>query len=304
MDILFNFIKKIYIPVASKLKLYQEYKMAIYNKNTLKKPRAVFSDELKNRIELGNKLLTRKINTTDELDELYLDFYAWEDINKELIKYAFEQPDNEHFKKYEGLHTYSGFADAFNRNINTNDFQYKLNAQTKKIKGSIRFLNHLSQKLAILPSSNSIAPYSTLTKEYTNKGFIVHGHNNTLKLEVARFIDKQLKKDTVILHEQASKGKTVIEKFESYSTVDFAIALWTNDDLGKAKDNKNLKPRARQNVIFETGFFIGKIGREKVIILHEKDIEIPSDYSGVVYISIEGNWKEQLRTEIDEIYKI
>ncbi len=273
-------------------------------KNTLKKSKTVFSDELNERIELGNELLSRKINTADELEELSLDFSSWEDINKELIKYAFEQPDNEHFKKYEVLHTYSGLADAFNRNINTNDYRYKLSALTKKIKGSIRFLNQLNQKLAILPSSNSISPYATLTKEQTNKVFIVHGHNNTLKLEVARFIDKQLKKDTIILHEQASKGKTVIEKFENYSTVDFAIALWTNDDVGKAKDNKNLEPRARQNVIFETGFFIGKLGREKVIILHEKDIEIPSDYSGVVYISIEGNWKEKLRVEIEEIYKI
>ncbi len=172
----------------------------------------------------------------------------------------------------------------------------------RKIKNSIRFLNQLDQKLSILPSINGISPYPTLTKNYTNKGFIIHGHNNSLKLEVARFIDKQLKKEAIILHEKANKGKSVIDKFENYSTVDFAIALWTNDDLGKPKANETLKPRARQNVIFETGFFIGKIGREKVIILHENDVEIPSDYSGVVYIPIEGNWKEQLRTEIEEIY--
>lgn len=273
------------------------------DKNLLTKPKEVFSQELKTRIELGNDLFNRNLNTIEEIEDLTLDFSSWDDINRELIKYAFQDPNNEHFEKYKGLNSYAGIEDAFNRNINTNHPKYKLDLLKKKIKNSIRFLNQLDQKLAILPTSKKIRTYATLKQNYTNQGFIVHGHNNALKLEVARFIEKQLKKDAIILHEQANRGKTVIEKFESYSTVDFAIALWTNDDLGKAKNNKKLNPRARQNVIFETGFFIGKIGREKVIILHENEIEIPSDYSGVVYIPIEGNWKEQLRTEIDEIYR-
>lgn len=274
------------------------------DKNILTRPKNVFSSELKKRMQMGNDLLKRKISSIEELDELILDFSSWDDINKELIKYAFQKPDNEYFKKYERLYIYSDIVDALNRGIDTNDPSYKLDSVTKKIRNNIRFLNQLDQKLFILPSINGISPYSTLSGEYTNKGFIVHGHNNSLKFEVARFIEKQLKKEAIILHEQVNKGKTVIEKFENYSTVDFAIALWTNDDLGKAKSSKTLQPRARQNVIFETGFFIGKIGREKVIILYEKDIEIPSDYSGVVYIPIEENWKEQLRSEINEIYKI
>lgn len=273
------------------------------DKNLLTKPKEVFSKELKDRIQLGNKLYSHNINSIEEIEELALDFSSWDDINRELIKYAFQEPNNEHFEKYKGLNSYLGLADALNRNINTNQPKYKLNLLKKKIKNSIRFLHQLDQKLVILPSSKKISPYATLKKDYTNQGFIVHGHNNALKHEVARFVEKQLKKDAIILHEQANKGKTVIEKFENYSTVDFAIALWTNDDLGKAKNNQNLNPRARQNVIFETGFFIGKIGREKVIILHENDIEIPSDYSGVVYIPIEGNWKEQLRIEVNEIYR-
>lgn len=136
-----------------------------------------------------------------------------------------------------------------------------------------------------------------------NTGFIIHGHDDKIKFEVARFIEKELQKDVIILHEMPNKGKTIIEKFESNSDVDFAVALWTADDEGKSKTEEELSGRTRQNVIFETGYFIGKLGREKVIILFEDGVEKPSDYDGVVYISLEGNWKNQLRKEVNGIYE-
>ena len=83
------------------------------------------------------------------------------------------------------------------------------------------------------------------------------------------------------MSKQIKEGRTIIEKFENYSNVDFAVAIWTADDIGKAKNEEHLKDRARQNVIFETGFFIGKIGRQNVIVLYETGVEIPTDYSGV-----------------------
>lgn len=138
--------------------------------------------------------------------------------------------------------------------------------------------------------------------EMTNKGFVIRGHNESLKLNVARFIEKYVKKEAIILHEQPNKGKTVIEKFESNSEVDFAVALWTADDKGKANKEEKLLNRARQNVIFETGYFIGQLGRDRVIILFEDGVEKPSDYDGVVYISLSGNWKHELQTEIESIY--
>ena len=140
-------------------------------------------------------------------------------------------------------------------------------------------------------------------KVSTNKAFIIHGHNESVKYDVARFIERDLKKEAVILHEISNKGKTIIEKFEFNSQVDFAIALWTADDLGKAKGEIDLRERSRQNVIFETGYFIGKLGRDKVIILFESGVEKPSDYEGVVYISLSGNWKYELQKEINAIYE-
>ena len=140
-------------------------------------------------------------------------------------------------------------------------------------------------------------------KEMTNKCFLIHGHNEVLKLEVARLVEKELGIEVKILHEQLNKGRTVIEKFEANSIVDFAIALWTYDDEGTKKGEKELKPRARQNVILETGYFFGQLGRSKVIVLNAPDIEIPSDYSGMVYIPLDGNWKYDLISEIKGIYE-
>jgi len=128
--------------------------------------------------------------------------------------------------------------------------------------------------------------------------FIVHGHDELLKTEVARFIEK-LNLKPIILHEQASSGKTIIEKIEEYSNVGFGIVLYTPCDVGgmNKTDNKFL-PRARQNVVFEHGFLIGKIGRQNVCALVKGDIEKPNDISGVVYISNEGEWKLSLAKEM------
>jgi hypothetical protein len=128
--------------------------------------------------------------------------------------------------------------------------------------------------------------------------FIVHGHDKTTKELVARFIEK-LGLKPIILHEQPDKGRTIIEKFEDHSTVGFAIVLLTPDDVGAPIEQQDkLKPRARQNVIFELGFFIGKLGRNHVCALYKGDIEIPSDYKGVLYKPMTGDWQLSLAKEI------
>lgn len=121
-----------------------------------------------------------------------------------------------------------------------------------------------------------------------SKVFIVHGHDSTLKNKVARLIERQ-KIEAIILSEQSNTGGTIIEKIENYSDVGAAICLFTNDDVGCEKSNKDenskytVRSRARQNVVFEAGYFIGKLGRGNVIIVTEQGIELPSDMQGVVY---------------------
>lgn len=137
------------------------------------------------------------------------------------------------------------------------------------------------------------------------KVFIVHGHDELEKVKIARFIEK-LGLEAIILHEKASSGKTIIEKIEEYSNVGFGIVLYTPCDQGcKINDTKNIKYRARQNVVFEHGYLIGKIGRRNVCALVKGDIEIPNDISGVVYISLESDWKLDLAKELrNSGYKI
>lgn len=132
-----------------------------------------------------------------------------------------------------------------------------------------------------------------------NKIFIVHGHNEALKQEVARMVEKQ-GLEAIILSEQANRGKTIIEKFEEHSDVGAAICLFTGDDHGKAKDATSENLRARQNVVFEAGYFMGKLGRENVVLIANPDIEIPSDLKGVVYTN-EKSWQIDVLKELKAI---
>lgn len=131
--------------------------------------------------------------------------------------------------------------------------------------------------------------------------FVVHGHNEGLRESVARFLEKVGLK-AIILHEQPNSGRTIIEKFEDHSNVSFAVVLLTADDVGRKKaDLESANQfRARQNVIFELGFFIGKLGRRKVCAIYETGVELPSDYQGNLYVNYDaaGSWKLLLAKEL------
>jgi predicted nucleotide-binding protein len=147
-------------------------------------------------------------------------------------------------------------------------------------------------------SSGETAVPSVLDDEIVEKGiFVVHGHQR--RDEVARFIQRVTGITPIILDEQAGRGRTIIEKFEEEARpAAYAVVLLTEDDLGKAKDGAELRPRARQNAVLELGYFIGKIGRENVAVLHEQKVEILSDYQGVEYISFSDNWQAKLMREL------
>lgn len=137
--------------------------------------------------------------------------------------------------------------------------------------------------------------------------FIVHGHDESAQNKAARFVEK-LGFEAIILHEKASSGRTIIEKIEHYSDVGFAIVLYTPDDVGNLKSEaENLNVRARQNVVFEHGYLIGRLGRENVSALVDGKLELPNDISGVIYISIDEGaaWQLQLAKEMKQSgYKI
>lgn len=129
--------------------------------------------------------------------------------------------------------------------------------------------------------------------------FIVHGHDGEARETVARFIER-LGFKPIILHEQANRGRTIIEKVEANSDVGFAIVLLTPDDEGRTSGSSDLEPRARQNVLLELGYFIGRLGRENVCALKRGQVEIPSDFAGVVWEAMgpDGGWKQALGREL------
>lgn len=160
-----------------------------------------------------------------------------------------------------------------------------------------------SAEWAVSPSSETnlvkISESST-GKLASNRIFVVHGHDDATRESVARFIEK-LGLTPIILHEQANQSLTVIEKLERHSDVEFAVVLLSPDDEGrKANTEQELVGRARQNVLIELGYFVGKLGRSNVCTLRVEGTEIPSDFSGVTYTDMDkaGAWRTKLAQEL------
>ena len=183
-----------------------------------------------------------------------------------------------------------------------------------------RAMNSKAKLLAMLVGTHQATEGNCETSRLTEKSqiqnevvvmstkvFIVHGHDDAMKQSVARTLEK-LKLEPIILHEQPDSGKTIIEKLEGHAISGFAVILLSPDDMGylkdeKAKDKgaKNAKPRARENVILELGYFVGSLGRDKVMALKRgNDLEVPSDLSGVVYTPFDdhGAWEMKLVREL------
>lgn len=131
--------------------------------------------------------------------------------------------------------------------------------------------------------------------------FIVHGSDDKAKVEVARFLEK-VKLKAVILHEQPSKGRTILEKFEHHANdASYAVVLLTaDDDVSGGRNGQLSRKQARQNVVFELGFFCGGSGRSRVAVLYEDGVALPSDISGLVYIPLDsqGAWQLALAKEL------
>ncbi|ONF95174.1 TIR domain-containing protein [Sphingomonas jeddahensis] len=142
---------------------------------------------------------------------------------------------------------------------------------------------------------------TTVTKlapALSKRVFVVHGHDEGARETVARYLEK-IGLEAIILHEQANQGRTIIEKIEAHSDVSFAVVLLTPDDYG-GKLGEPSSPRARQNVILELGYFVGRLGRGHVCALMRGQIEVPTDWSGVVYQTMDpgGGWKAALAKEL------
>ncbi|MDO8629336.1 MAG: nucleotide-binding protein [Phycisphaerales bacterium] len=137
------------------------------------------------------------------------------------------------------------------------------------------------------------ASIASATKTTSRDVFVVHGHDHGLKNAVARFV-QTLGLNPVILHEKADAGHTIIEKLEDHASPGFAVVLCTKDDVGgRSEAAPRLRPRPRQNVVLELGFFLGRLGRERVCAIVDPDVELPSDQDGVLFAP-RGEWQQKL----------
>lgn len=174
-----------------------------------------------------------------------------------------------------------------------------------KLEGLIDiFDERIADKLeAQAAKAPDVAALPKQQKEATKRVFVVHGHDEGAKQAVSRFLEK-VGYEPIILHEQVNKGRTIIEKLEGNMEVDFAIVIMTPDDEAHrvgAPEEKRF--RARQNVLLELGLFIGSLGRSKVCALYKGDVEIPSDYQGILLEPMdEGDgWKLKVAREMKAI---
>lgn len=128
--------------------------------------------------------------------------------------------------------------------------------------------------------------------------FVVHGHDHALKDSLVEFLN-HLDLQPIVLSDQPKLGRTIIESFEDYSDVAYAVVLLTADDVGAKKDSSTLRSRARQNCILEMGYFIGNLGRRRVAAIVDSEVEKPSDIEGILYINANTDrWKHDLEQEM------
>lgn len=210
--------------------------------------------KLQERIEKGRQLKNREATSADEYLALKAERAKWSDYNHELLKQMFTT--DEAAKEY----SFFGFGTGA---INAS-WQTRLDELREGIDESVHRLESIQERLEIIPAVAGLecAPVAvssqikTVNSASPTRAFIVHGHDEAAKEKVARMLEKQ-KITAIILHEQASLGESIVEKLERYSDVAFAIVLLTPDDEGRAKKGAavDLRPRARQNVILELGYF-------------------------------------------------
>jgi predicted nucleotide-binding protein len=245
--------------------------------------------KIEDRIKRGRDLREREVRTAADIEACRNDFRTWDAYNIELLKRLFTTP------KYAEEYAYWGGI-AIGRDLNA---QERLDELREDVAERIRRLESIRERLELIPlAATATTDVSRAPRKHTNRAFVVHGHDEAARETIARFLEK-LGVEAVILHEQPTEGRTIVEKLEHYSEVDFAIVLLTPDDVGGAK-NAAQQPRARQNVVLELGFFVGKLGRNHVCALYRGPLELPSDYLGVGYVALDSNggWRLQLAKEL------
>lgn len=251
------------------------------------------ANKINERIALGTQLRSREFQTIEEIEACENDRARWHSYNTELLKKLFTTP--------QFAEEYSSWVGGMVRMRHPTP-QERIGDLRENVSDQIHRLESIRDRLELIPVEEGIQQRAApVARQHTNRAFIVHGHDEGVREAVARFIE-QLGIDAIVLHEQPTEGRTIVEKIEHYADVDFAIVLLTPDDVGagKAEATTRMQDRARQNVVLELGYFIGKLGRKHVCALYKGPLEMPSDFFGVGYVGFDasGGWRLKLAREL------
>lgn len=277
----------------------------VRNRSKVKEPIEV-RELSREAIDRGIEKIRRRIA---EIMKLKDDRVPWDDGRKNAVEVNVRETVRDIFgSQSPEFHDFEYFSINSGNFIGGSEYEYNQMFLNEGIPYSIALLDGLIsrleekredlQDLAKNNTANQVTPPSAATRRV----FLVHGHDEEAKQSVARFLEK-LQLEPVILQEQPNEGRTIIEKFEKNADVEYAVILLTPDDVGYPKDKPD-EPgsRARQNVILELGYFVGRLSRKRVCALCKGSVEIPSDYHGVLYLPMDGadGWKLKLAREIKQ----
>lgn len=281
----------------------------------LKIARTEASEKISASLRKGHELRDRNIPSWWELDVAVHDLDKWNRYNHDLLLHLFDNPtvaDEYSAAPLRPVYSQGDFE------IESREFHWNACGRVAYVESILERLEFMSeirnQSTSASPSKETVNPMAQIFKEYLapppnrttrprvgRKIFVVHGHDDGSKETVARLVEK-LGLEAIILHERPDAGRTIIEKLEDHaSDVGYAVVLLTADDVGYDKSKPDQQEqRARQNVIFELGFFIGKLTRKHVCALYQEGVHMPSDYQGALFVPIDANgaWKLKLAKEM------
>ena len=251
--------------------------------------------KIQERIKEGNLLLDQQIDSDEELKEAKVAFNNWSEHNKMILSLLFDSSliADEYAKlhadvvplpSYDSRSFIHEFPRLQHQVLQSYVWQYR-----KQITTQIKYLQRIGDQLE-LPGE----PLFTVPSLFGDDVFIVHEHDEAAKYAVARFVEN-LGLTVTMLDDHPNRDGIFINKFEQYvNNAGFAIVLFTADNEFGHRLN------AHQNIIFELGYFIGKLGRERVCLLFNGELEMLPDLSGVFYIHMDSNddWKLELAQEM------
>lgn len=258
----------------------------------LVRPPSEAADLLREQLSKGSDLLRADVASREQLAEVKRRFRNWEEYVEELLRRLFTT---------EELSEEFGASVRMIYSLGPSSLQEDLGEFRSDGAIRVRRLESIIERLPLFGARE--VPHHEEPRGRgapVRRAFIVHGRDHGPRDAIRNFL-RDLEVEPVVLEDQPNQGRTIIEKSEANVDVGFAVIILTPDDIGAPKDEKDeARPRARQNVLLELGFFIGLLGRGRVAPIKVGDLEVPSDVDGIAYIDYDrgGAWKLRLAKEL------